>query len=310
MTGASHTALIGLDWGTSSLRAFRMGPLGDVQEQRHSDQGILNVTDGDFAAALGSLVEDWRRREAAAPLLACGMIGSRQGWREVPYVTAPAGLSAFARGLVSVELNDGGALHIVPGVVSRERGQAPDVMRGEETQILGLADETDADALCILPGTHSKWAVVRAGRIERFVTFMTGELFSVLRQHSILGRGMSAGRTEPSAFERGATAGLHEAGLMRQLFSVRTLGLFGELAEADAADYLSGLLIGAEIRSGLAWLEAGGISRAALLVGEEALCLRYATALRIAGVEARNGAPMAAANGLFRLARAAQLLDP
>ena len=310
MTSGADTALIALDWGTTSLRAYRLGCDGELRERRESSLGILNVTDGDFAAALDTIAGDWRRAAPGAKLLASGMIGSRQGWREVPYCAAPAGLDDLAAGLAPVLLPDGAMLHLVPGLSMSGRDGMPDVIRGEETQILGVLEESEADACCILPGTHSKWARAGAGRIGDFATFMTGELYALLKAHSILGRTMVEGEAAADAFARGVAAGYAADGLLHRLFSVRTLALSGALAAEDGADYLSGLLIGAELREGLAWLGGEAADAPLRLIGQGPLCARYGQALTGIGRAFLPVPPDAAARGLFRLALAAHLLDP
>ena len=208
----------------------------------------------------------------------------------------------------------GTRLRIVPGLVCRDADGVPDVMRGEETQIMGaLDDETWAQAaprVVILPGTHSKWALAVGGRIEAFATFMTGELYAVLREHSILGRLAAAGRGDGTALERGVRVSLREAAaLPHDLFSGRTLALTGALAPEAVADYLSGLLLGAEVAAGRRWLEThAATGGSVILVGEAALCERYRRALALAGIETAMGPSDAAARGLWRIARRAGMV--
>jgi len=302
MIGAADTALIAVDWGTTSARAYRIGHEGVVLEQRSAPLGILQVRDGAFAAGLRELLGDWATIDA--PRLACGMIGSRQGWMEAPYTQCPADLLLLARAMVRVPGNE---IAIVGGLAWRDEHGIPDVMRGEETQIAGLPDDALARSLVVQPGTHSKWTVVRDGAITAFATYMTGELYAVLRDHSILGRLMSPGAFDPAAFACGVDAGLRaQAGeLPHALFATRTLALFGDLSSENASDYLSGLLIGSEIAHARAWAAARGAGSTPWLVGEPALCARYEAALMRAGVTARYGPADASARGLWRLARLA-----
>src|SRR5262245_13377525 len=168
------TALIGLDWGTTNARAFRFEAGGEVAETRERPLGILQVKDGAFAAAFATLVGDWREAARSAPVLMCGMIGSRQGWVETSYASLPAGSAAFAAALARVPGVDGD-VRIVPGATGSGLAGAPDVMRGEETQIVGALEAGGAgDGLFVLPGTHSKWVELRGGAIARFRTFLTG----------------------------------------------------------------------------------------------------------------------------------------
>jgi 2-dehydro-3-deoxygalactonokinase len=291
----SDTALIGLDWGTSNCRAFRLARDGEVLETRTVAQGILAVKDGAFAAAYETLVGDWLAAHRCRVLM-CGMIGSRHGWVEAPYVELPADVAQLARNLAAVP---GTNAAIVPGLVGDGLAGGRDVIRGEETQIVGALD---ADALYCLPGTHSKWVSVAQGRIVRFATFMTGEVYGVLREHSILGRLMEGEAQDEAAFAGGIERGRGAGGLLHQLFSVRTDGLFGAQKPAALASYLSGLLIGHELRAALAAFPAPRV----VLVGAPALTERYRFALEREGSTGNAIAgDLAAARGLWRIAEQA-----
>jgi len=265
---------------------------------------VQNVPAGGFRAALETLLGG--DPPAGAPLVACGMVGSRQGWVEVPYLDCPADLAAITAALASAGER---SIAIVPGLICRNDAGIPDVMRGEETQILGALEEGAPRRVVVLPGTHSKWVLAGASGIETFATFMTGELYAVLREHSILGRLAVAG-AEPGAFERGVSAGLEaHVGLSHALFSVRTLALTGALASAGVADYLSGLLIGAEIAAGRRWLEERAARALPItIVGDAMLCSRYRRAFALSGVDADLGPADAAARGLWRIAHCARLV--
>lgn len=196
----AEPALVGLDWGTTSLRAYLFDADGNVLAARASTAGIMNLPrPGGFDAAFEAVAAEWFDAFPELPAIAAGMVGSAQGWREAPYVDTPATAQALVAGIVEVETARGVVLRIVPGVI--ERGELPNVMRGEETQIVGaLAGDAalganGAAALVGLPGTHAKWAVVRGESIEAFHTFMTGELFAALRDHTILGRTMAQPRS-------------------------------------------------------------------------------------------------------------------
>ena len=281
--------MIAIDWGTSSFRAYRLDDSGGILEQRESPDGILAVPPGRFPAALARNIDGWN----GTPILMSGMVGSRQGWVEVPYVQAPAGLDAIASHLHRVDE----ATWIVPGVSFVDESGVPDVMRGEETQILGVLDELGEESLVCLPGTHSKWAKVHGGRITAFRTYFTGELFAVLKGHSLLGRMMQDGTPDERAFSEGVDRSADDGGLLHHLFGVRTRGLFGELDAGKAPSYLSGLLIGHELRS------APRGARVHFL-GARDLSALYARAAALLGIECRLLDPQAAPRGLFRLARA------
>ena len=295
--------LLALDWGTSNLRASLLGPQGRVLDRRSAPVGVMAVRDGRFEAALRDLCGDWIDRHAC-PLLASGMIGSRQGWVEAPYLDGPTTLAAAAAQLVRVPLAGGAALHIVPGLRCTGPDGQVDVMRGEETQLwgAGLAD----GSCCVLPGTHSKWAWMGPqGAVERFQTYLTGELYAVLVQHSILGRLMQPGQQHAAAFADGAKLGLAEhAHLSHLLFAARTAGLTGERTAEQLPDFLSGLLIGAEVGSA----RLRGTPATISLLGEAPLCERYAMALGLAGLAVHTAAADATTHGQWRVAQAAGLV--
>jgi 2-dehydro-3-deoxygalactonokinase len=299
------TRLIAIDWGTSSARAYALTDHGEIISEMSAPLGVQRVTAGDFAGALAALCGG--QVPAGVPLIASGMIGSRQGWVEAPYRECPAGFDAIAAGLTPVP---GTALAIVPGLICRDANGVPDVMRGEETQIFGALPNgsTETQAL-ILPGTHSKWAIASSGAIESFATFMTGELYSLLREHSILGR-LATGGTDASALGQGVRSSLREgAALTHDLFSARTLALTGALASEGVADYLSGLLLGAEIAAARGWLARQTPAAVPVtLIGEPALCSRYRDALAVAGIAATIGPVDAAARGLWRIANHAGIV--
>lgn len=307
------TALIGLDWGTTSFRAYRMNADGRIIDRLSSNRGILDVVDGNFAAALLDQIAPWLTGPVRPPILASGMIGSRQGWHEAPYVDLPAGTSELASGLVSTTANSGPTVHFVPGLSCRDQHGAPDVMRGEEAQLIGAMTPATEPRLFILPGTHSKWAVASEGRIRWFATFMTGEMFAVLKDHSILGRMMSGEEHDPATFRRGLEDSASKAGgssgLLHRLFAVRSLPLFGDIPETGVASYLSGLLIGAELAEASQLLPDVAESRSAVIVGRSDLAQHYATALTARGYSVDTTDPDASAVGLHRLAVAAGLLE-
>jgi 2-dehydro-3-deoxygalactonokinase len=235
------------------------------------------------------------------------MIGSRQGWVEAPYCECPAGFDAIAAALTSVP---GTRLRIVPGLICRGDDGMPDVIRGEETQVIGAQSKAASGRqVMVLPGTHSKWVIAGPDGVETFATFMTGELYAVLREHSILGRLAVAGADE-AALDRGVRHSLRrEAALTHDLFSARSLALTEALAPTGVADYLSGLLLGAEIAAARVWLARHGLERASVtLLGEAALLARYRRALALAEIDSAAGPPDAAARGLWRIARHAGIL--
>ena len=299
--------LIGLDWGTSSLRAYLYDADGKVVASRQQPWGLRHLPEGGFEAALLAITQDW----PACSAIAAGMVGSRQGWREIPYVDVPADAASIAHGMLRVETCDSHALWIVPGL----RQMAPaDVMRGEETQIIGALTHHPnlrAGARFVLPGTHSKWATVVDGRIVGFDTMMTGEMYALLMKHSILGAGASNDPAQPhngEAFVRGLHAAKESGaeGAFSRLFSTRARMLAGDLTSADVPDFLSGLLIGEELR--IARLRHGDHVASLCLIGESSLCQRYATAATYFDYARPVIIDDAAAQGLWQLASAAGLL--
>jgi 2-dehydro-3-deoxygalactonokinase len=171
--------MIAIDWGTSSLRAYRLDRAGAIVEKRSAPLGIMHVEGGRFAEALESQVDDWLEA-GDGPMVMSGMIGSRQGWKEAAYVECPAGAEQIGARLQPVSWGGGREAWIAPGLSCRDPGGVPDVMRGEETQILGVLETLPKAAWICLPGTHSKWVEVRDGRIHSFTTHMTGEAFATL----------------------------------------------------------------------------------------------------------------------------------
>ena len=272
--------LIAVDWGTSSLRGARLDEAGRVLEEKSAPLGSLNVPNGDIAGVFTSLFSDWMK-PAGSVCLISGMAGSRQGWVEAPYVACPAGPEDLKRHLHWIEP---GRIALVPGL-SVEQGEVPDVMRGEEVQIFGalrLAGVTEG--LFVLPGTHSKWATVRDGQVTGFRTYMTGEVYGLLGQHSILARTLDAeAPLDEAMFRRGVTRAGEGEGLLHNAFGVRALALFDRLSPAQSASYLSGVLIGEELRA--QQLPAG---RPVVVIGAPALTARYALALGHKGVTVRS----------------------
>ncbi|AQR62340.1 2-dehydro-3-deoxygalactonokinase [Brevundimonas sp. LM2] len=291
-------ALIGCDWGTSNLRVMRIAPGGAVLATRSDPRGAGGLEAGAFPGVLAETAGEWL--EDGLPVLACGMAGARAKWREMPYLPTPATVGDLAHGLASPP--DRPDVRIVPGLKALRDGQMVDVMRGEETQVMGL-DLEPGDHRIVAPGTHSKWIAARCGQLLSYRTFMTGELFAAIRKGTILGAGMGEPGVDAAAFVTGVRRALTDPALMATLFSVRVEALADRLSSESAADYLSGLLIGTEVSA-----EAHDLAGPVTLVGTAVLNDRYATALRIAGfsdVRIADG-PAATARGLWRIHEASQ----
>jgi 2-dehydro-3-deoxygalactonokinase len=294
--GIEGRSMIVVDWGTSSFRAFRIADGGAIIDRRSSAQGIMHVPDGCFADTLRGEIGDWLKAGENRVLLA-GMIGSRQGWKEAPYVPCPAGAAELSAALVNVPF-DGAQVKLVPGMNGFDQSGVAEVMRGEETQIIGALAAIGRDGLACLPGTHSKWVRIENGRIVRFTSHMTGEIFAVLRAHTILGRMMRNGPANNMATDEAFLVGIARArepgGLLHHVFGVRTQTLTGKLAETEGPSYLSGILIGHEL---LAELGNAG-NQTVHLIGAPELVTLYARAVAACGSKALSHDGDASVRGL------------
>ena len=302
-SAASKPALIGMDWGTSSLRAFLIGAQGEVLDSVATGEGIMQIPDRNFDAVFDRLVGSFPSN-AGLPIVVSGMITSRNGWVETPYVTMPTGPEHLAQSLVRHQSQSGALIHFVTGATT-EHISGPDVMRGEETQIIGSAALGLSDGIFVMPGTHSKWVQVALGKIQDFATYMTGEVFAALKDHTILGTLMKMSDFDLSAFQKGVGAAQdRRANLLHDLFHVRTLPLMGKLKETETVDFLSGLLIGTEIVAALKKNEAKRVT----IVGRNDLTDRYEIALQAVGISCQRAPDDIAAKGHFLIAQAAGLL--
>ncbi len=266
---------IAVDWGTTNRRAYLIGRDSRCVEEFEDGQGILSVPAGGFHDAVSQI----RARLGDKPLLLGGMIGSNRGWVEAPYVSCPASLDDLVAGLVWPEEE----VAIVPGVADDGDGRA-DVMRGEEVQLAGAiaGGSIPADCTVCHPGTHNKWAQIAGGRIASFRTVMTGELFNLLKEHSILGDLLGPDAEPGEPFSAGVRRGLETDAIQAELFSVRARVLLGKARREDAAAFTSGLLIGSDVRIGLSGQAKGTV----IVMGRPELTELYAAALAIVGHEA------------------------
>ncbi len=282
MSGAAtYCDWIAVDWGTSNLRVWAMLRDGTVIAEAQSDQGMGSLTSAEFEPALLSLIEPWLS-DVQMPVLACGMVGSRQGWHEARYVRVPC---APSNQTVVVPTEDPRLLvHILPGL---KQDIPPDVMRGEETQIAGfLAKRAEFDGVLCLPGTHSKWVRISAGEVVSFQTFMTGEIFALLSKASVLRH--SVGASGGQGFEDAVTDALSRPeALGAKLFQLRAADLLTGLSAEEAHARLSGLLIGVE----LAAAKPYWLGQQIALLGAPTLTRNYARAL------ATQGAPLEEVDG-------------
>ena len=284
--------MMGVDGGTTSSRASRIGRDGAVRDRRSGPRGILAVPDGRFAETLREEIGPWLAAGEDQVLLS-GMIGSRQGWKEAPYVACPAGAAELAAGLVDIPF-DWAKVKLVPGLSGTDESGIAEVMRGEETEVIGVLADFPAGGIACLPGTHSKWARVEDGRIVRFTTHMTGETYATLRGHTILGRMMRDGPPDGAAFDAGVRRSAEPGGLLHHVFGVRAETLAGRLSDGDAGAYLSGILIGHEVRAALASTPGAVVH----LIGAPDLTALYARAITACGAFAERHNGEAAARGL------------
>ena len=296
--------LIAVDWGTSSLRVYLLDQNCEITNNLRSDRGISTVADNNFEAVLYEHLVQLDVAEDVIPIIASGMITSRQGWHETQYVECPAGIEALASSLESLDTSLGRVM-FVPGVKQYE--PFPDIMRGEETQLAGLSHSQKCVAL--LPGTHSKWVLLKNERIDQFSTFMTGDLFKAVRSHTIL-RSLKDQWAE-DAFTQGVVdgkVGLNEKiGLLSSLFQTRVKTILDLSRYTESASYLSGLLIGYEIAEAL----HNGYSLATnvVVIGETQLADHYITALEVFGIRGEKALADIASRGLFAIASKAGLIS-
>ena len=302
------------DWGTTNLRAWALGSDGAAIDHRGQGGGLLSVKDRRFAESFAAFCGDWLDAGRPVPAVLSGMVGSKLGWKEAPYLTAPVALADIGRQLCFVDDIPGASVWIVPGVRLDDPAQ-PEVMRGEEAQILGALAMLGHDGgVFLLPGTHAKWAIVEAGRLIAFRTYMTGEIYGLLRGAGTIGQLIEGDARDPAAFRRGVerSRSPDAANLLHSLFSVRTLGLLGGVPRSGLASYLSGLLIGAELQDGARWLEARGLTRKLTLIGSPEMIEAYGAAAELCSLGQTSLESSAILPGaLFAIARAAGLVaDP
>lgn len=278
-----HSTFIAGDWGTSNLRLYLCDLKDDGQPHilnTLSGPGVSQVN-GDFEDTIFKLIEPWLAQHPAAPVLLSGMVGSTIGWRESPYLSCPVSVEQIAEGRVSFTAR-GTSFAILSGLRTRNPLGNPDVMRGEELQMLGwMKRQKDASSrqLFTLPGTHNKWALMQGDQVENFITGFTGELFALLRDNSILVAPNSSGEFNQAAFEHGVASAekLNGASLLHSLFSTRAQQVLGEMSKLDAHSYLSGMIIAADVMGALAiWPE---LSSKVVIIAEPTLAQHYQWAL-------------------------------
>lgn len=288
-----------VDWGTTTFRAALVTAAGDLIEHLETPQGISTFAGQEFEEVLMAVLGKWFAAHGSLTVVALGMITSRNGWVEVPYVSCPAGIADLAAGTVRRTLSNGSDLIFLAGLTDPAALPFPDVMRGEETLILG--NGIDRDATLVLPGTHSKWARVNNGQITHFQTFVTGEVFALLTNHSFIARSAVTPDTlDMEAFRRGLAEAVQAPAMLSVLFSARTGQLAGALRPTEIGDYVSGLLIGQEFRQAreCGWWAPGDTID---IVGNDGLNARYGIAAKNFDLTARGGDELAAIRGALAI---------
>lgn len=285
MSHAAEGTFVGVNWGSTNFRAYLIGADGAALDHYSAPAGIVGLDRSGMAATMDELAARWPDR---GPVYASGMIGSNVGWTDVAYAEAPAGCADLAAAAVSTRIGRVAA-HIVPGIACRRSfdGQ-PDILRGEEIELMGLAALRATDGWVALPGTHTKWARLENGRVVDFFTSMSGEIFDRLTTQGLLASIVEGEAADGAVLLQGVAAGrARQLGLGTLLFGARAQVVRGALAKADAASYIRGLLIGSEIADALAvypTLRDGSVP----LIGNSALCRLYASALGAAGVRSET----------------------
>ncbi|MBT6033045.1 MAG: 2-dehydro-3-deoxygalactonokinase [Kordiimonadaceae bacterium] len=305
-----NATLIGLDWGTTSLRAHLIGSDGMLLDTIQSQEGIMSPEGKDFVKTFERVVGPWLSKYPNLPVIASGMITSRNGWLETPYLPLPAGPSGFANALTCFNINDTQKIYFVTGASYKSDAGDPDIMRGEEVQILGCLQENNGPKeIFLLPGTHSKWAIALSGTIESFMSFMTGEIYALLNNHSILGTLATPNKKPLSdGFLNGVKRRFgSNSSLLHQVFSARTLALFDQLPSDEISDFISGLLIGDEVKSAITEFNIAA-SETVHIIGRGDLAEKYSMALDAVNVSNKIASEHAAATGLYQIAKGARII--
>jgi 2-dehydro-3-deoxygalactonokinase len=268
---------IAVDWGTSRLRVWHMDAQGTVLDQKSCEQGMNGLQPSEFESVLLSQIDQWLAPMQITTVLACGMLGSRQGWAEVSYVATPCPAATIPAQAPTQDPRI--QVHICPGI---KQLSPADVMRGEETQVAGfLSGQTQFEGVICLPGTHSKWVQMQQTTITRFQTFLTGELYALLAKQSVLRHSIDVSAWDDEAFASAVHQSMrHSESISAKLFSLRAQGLLGDFSSASANATLSGYLIGLELASSQPFWQQQPV----VIIGDSALSQRYAQALALLDV--------------------------
>ena len=273
---------IAADWGTTHMRAWAINEQGKVLAYSESNEGMKDLQQNEFEPVLLRLIESWLDSEKVTPVMACGMVGARQGWVETPYLKAPCVPIDKNQLTVATTKDTRIQVTLVPGVMQHNPA---DIMRGEETQIAGFIKENPGfDGIVCLPGTHTKWVNVKAGQIEKFKTFMTGELFGVISNETLIKHSLSTKGWDQDSFKKGVLQGFKSPGtIASDLFSLRAESIVNELDFDAAKSTLSGLLLGLELNG----VQDYWKDRDVTIIGSELLSNNYQQGLNILGGECK-----------------------
>jgi 2-dehydro-3-deoxygalactonokinase len=272
---------VGVNWGSTNFRAYLIGADGSAIDEYSAPAGVVNLDRTGMAATMNALAARWPN---SGPVYASGMIGSNVGWQNVPYAEAPAGCADLAAAAVATEIGNV-PVRIVPGITCRRSFDGePDILRGEEIEMMGLAALGTADGWVALPGTHTKWARLERGRVVEFFTSMSGEIFDRLTAKGLLASIVEGEAKDGPMFLKGvATGRARKLSLGTLLFGARAQVVRGFLSKADAASYIRGVLIGSEIADAMAVYPTAG-NAVVPLIGSSVVCALYASALNAAKV--------------------------
>ncbi|MDP0596192.1 MAG: 2-dehydro-3-deoxygalactonokinase [SAR86 cluster bacterium] len=271
---------IAADWGTTHMRAWAIDKKGEVLAYSESNEGMKDLQQNEFEPVLLRLIENWLDNKKITPVMACGMVGARQGWVETPYLKTPCVPIDKTQLTVASTKDPRIQVNLVPGVMQHKPA---DIMRGEETQIAGFIKENPSfDGIVCLPGTHTKWVNVRAGQIEKFRTFMTGELFGVISNNTLIKHSIESEGWDQVSFDSGVIKGFDNPGLIASdLFSLRSESIVNDLDSNSARATLSGLLLGVELNGAISYWK----DKKVILIGSELLTNNYQKGLKILGGE-------------------------
>ena len=269
---------IAADWGTTHMRAWAIDKKGEVLAYSESNEGMKDLQQNEFEPVLLRLIENWLDNKKITPIMACGMVGARQGWVETPYLKTPCVPIDKTQLTVASTKDPRIQVNLVPGVMQHKPA---DIMRGEETQIAGFIKENPSfDGIVCLPGTHTKWVNVRAGQIENFRTFMTGELFGVISNNTLIKHSIESEGWDQVSFDNGVIKGFDNPGLITaDLFSLRSESIVNDLDSNSARATLSGLLLGVELNGAKNYWK----DKKVILIGSELLTNNYQKGLKILG---------------------------